>query len=360
MYIVASEQVHRRILLLLLDFLLIGLQVGRLLSALVHLDNLLGALCRDGLQVSGDALVRRVRHQSCQDISLEIVVVRVERLQHHLTVRQHLASLHVVIHLVVQAAFQFGTHTSQLLRVQRDILIAGGTRAHRDEVLHPCGAAQLTSAGTRSADAASLLSCTDLLHLDAYVEGSSQVLDQLAEVHALVGDIVEDSLLTVALILHVANLHVQSQVLGNLTALDHRLVLACLRLVILVHIHLACQSVDALDIIGTLQVGLLDLQRHQSACQRHHADIMTRTGLHGHDVTLLQGQVVHIVVVALAGVLELHLHQVGRLQVARHVGQPVVCIQLTVLSAHGSSAESTVTTGSYLVCSLFLFHVSYF
>ena len=192
------------------------------------------------------------------------------------------------------------------------------------------------------------------------MEGGCQVFNQLAEVHALVGDIIEDGLLAVALIFHVANLHLQTQVLGNLTTLNHRLVLASLGLVIFVHVHLAGQAIHALNLLAALQVGLLHLQGHQSSCQCHHADVVTRAGLHGHDVAFLQWQVVHVVIVAFAGVLKLHLHQVGRLSVARHVGQPVVGVQLAVLSSHGSAAESAVTTCTYLVCSLFLFHLYLF
>ena len=142
------------------------------------------------------------------------------------------------------------------------------------------------------------------------MEGGGQVFDELTEVDALVGDVVEDGLLSVSLILHVANLHLQSQSGGNLAALNHRLVLACLGLAVFVHVHLACQSVDALDVVLALQVGLLHLQLHQSARERHHADVVSGAGLDGHDVALLQRQVVHVVVVSLAGVLELHLDQV--------------------------------------------------
>ena len=89
-----------------------------------------------------------------------------------------------------------------------DVLEAGGIRGDADEVLHPRGTAQFASAGTRSSNASCLLTCTNLLHLDAHMEGGSEVLDELSEVYTLVGDVVEDGLVAIALILHVANLHV--------------------------------------------------------------------------------------------------------------------------------------------------------
>ena len=320
----------------------------------VQLNDSLGTLGTDNLQVGSDVLVGRVGHHAGQDVALEEIVVRILRLQNHLLAGQFLASLHVVVHLVVQAALQLGAHAGQLLRVERDILEAGGVGRHRNEVLHPRGAAQLAATGASAADASGLLTRANLLHLDAHVEGSCQVLDELAEVHALVGDVIEDGLLAVALILHVANLHVQTEALGNLAALDHCLVLAGLGLAELVHVNLAGNAVDAPDVVGRLQVSLFQLQLHQTACQRHHADVVAGVCLDGHDVALLQRQVVHVVVIALAGVLELHLHEVGRFLVARHVGQPVVGVELAVLSAYCLVAESAVAAGPYFI---FFFHI---
>jgi hypothetical protein len=42
---------------------------------------------------------------------------------------------------------------------------------------------------------------------------------------------------------------------------------------------------------------------------------------------------------------ELYLYKVGSIGIARHVGQPVVGIQLTILSTNGMLAQSAVTTG---------------
>ena len=65
---------------------------------------------------------------------------------------------------------------------------------------------------------------------------------------------------------------------------------------------------------------------------------MTRTGLHSHNVAFLQFQVVHIMVISLAGMLELYLHQIRRVLIARHVSQPVVGVELSILSAYSLMA----------------------
>ena len=121
------------------------------------------------------------------------------------------------------------------------------------------------------------------------MESGSQILNQLPEVHTLISDIVEDGLVAIALILHIANLHLQTESLGNHTTLYHRRVLASLRLAELLHINLTGNTVNALDVISRFQIGLLDLQFHQSARQCHHADIMSGTGFYRHDISLFRG-----------------------------------------------------------------------
>ena len=108
------------------------------------------------------------------------------------------------------------------------------------------------------------------------MEGFGQHLDELTEIHASIGDVVEDGFIAVALILDVANLHLQTQVLGNLAAADHRLVLARLGLLVLLHIHGAHLAVDVLDIVHALGRVALDLQEDELARERHGADIVAR------------------------------------------------------------------------------------
>ncbi len=174
----------------------------------------------DGFQVGSQVLVRRVGDKTSQDIYLELMEIAIGSLQYGILRRQLSASLYIVVYLVVETALQFGAHAGKLLRIERDVLVACGIGAHADEVLHPGSAAEFSAARTGTTDAASLLSCTDLLHLDAYMEGIGKHLDELAEIDTLVSDIVEDGLVAVALIFHVADLHLQSQVLGYLTALE--------------------------------------------------------------------------------------------------------------------------------------------
>jgi hypothetical protein len=52
--------------------------------------------------------------------------------------------------------------------------------------------------------------------------------------------------------------------------------------------------------------------------------------------------------------LELHLYQVGGILIARHVSQPVVGVQLAVLSPYSLMAQASVA--SHLYDMFFFFH----
>ena len=78
---VACQQVDRTLGLLLLT---VCLQVFRLLTSAVHLNDLLGSFGRDSDQIGGDALVGRVGDKTGKDVALKVVIVRVKRLKYNL------------------------------------------------------------------------------------------------------------------------------------------------------------------------------------------------------------------------------------------------------------------------------------
>ena len=118
--------------------------------------------------------------------------------------------------------------------------------------------------------------------------------------------------------------------------------LARLRLLVFLHVHGARLAVDALDVVGVLGRRAAHLQQHELARQRDRSDVMPRRGLNGHDIAFLQVEVVAVVEVALAGVLELHLHQVRHVGIPRYVGQVVVDVQLAALLGAAAIAESAI------------------
>ena len=247
---------------------------------------------------------------------------------------------HVLVYFVVEAALEFGTLPCQFLRIGGNVLKAGCCCRHAVEVFHPRGATELTSAGPDSANASGLLTGTYLPHFYAHPEGFGQHLDELAKVHTPVGYVVEDGFLPVALILHVAYFHVQPQFFGYLARAYHGALLQRLGFLIFFDVHLPRLTIDAAYFGAWLQAGFLHLQGHERPRERHHADVVARTGLYGHHVALGQVESVFVAKVALARVLKLHLHQVVFGGCGSHVGHVVICVELSVLAPHSAAAKA--------------------
>lgn len=165
---------------------------------------------------------------------------------------------------------------------------------------------------------------------------------ELSEVHTLVGNVVEDGLVAVALIFDIADFHLQPEVFRYLAALNHGAMLARLGIVPCGDVLVTGNAVDALDVVHGLQVGFLHLQIDKLSGESHHAYVMSRIRLNSHKVALMQVKSVDIVVVAFPCVLELHFHKVRALRVSRHVRQPVVGVQLMVLPSDAFCRESAV------------------
>ena len=142
------------------------------------------------------------------------------------------------------------------------------------------------------------------------IGGIGQHLDELTEIHAAVGNVVEDCLEAVTLILHVAYLHLQTQVLGNLAGAYHGVMLAGLGLSILLHVNLTSLAVYAFDLDVGAQVGLLHLELNQTAGHGDCAYVVAGIGFHSYNIALFQRQLVGVDEESLAGVLELNLNVV--------------------------------------------------
>ena len=290
----------------------------------------MGAGSTDCFEIGGKTLVGAIRHKSCQDVGLEEIIRAVGRFERDVAFGQLARGFYVGVHLVVKAAFEFGALPRELLRVGRDVLETRGGCGDRLKVFHPGGAAKFSAARPRASYASCLLTRSDLLHLNAHVEGIGKHLDELAEVHAPVGDVIENRLIAVALILHIADFHFEFQLVGNLAGANHRVVLAGLRFMVFLHIHRPRLAIDTLDFSAGLHVDFLHLQRHELPRERYSADVVAGRCLNGHDVALNERQVVVVAIIALARVLKLHLHEVSSLGVAGHVRKIVERVELTV------------------------------
>ena len=168
-------------------------------------------------------------------------------------------------------------------------------------------------------------------------------LDKFTEVDTLVGNVVEDSLELIALILHIANLHIQTHIGGNLSRCDHRLVLEGYGLL------------PALDVVGAglavnlLKLAIVGVEAHATHLLSHHiarkrddADVVTRLCLYGYDIASFEVEVVDILVVGATRILESHLEYIGRYVVGILL-EPVGFVELVaILHGYGIHLVATV------------------
>ena len=315
-------------LLDLLAKLFVALQLIDLDTGSVLGQNLLDTANREGREVREDILARREGHRAGQDVVLDPEPLAVDGLQRLTQTREGLACLGIDVVLVHHTALELRTLTGQLLGVEREILRAGSTRRDTREGGHPRSAAQLTTTGTQTTDAPCLLTGTNLLHLDADVETLGKDLDQLTEIDTLVGDVVEDGLDFVALILHVANLHIEPHIGGNLARKNHCLVLqgdGLLPTLDVVGLGLAVDLAE-LAVLG-VEARAAHLFEDHVARERDDAYVVARSRLDGDDVATLKLQIIDVLVESSAGILEADLEDVA-LAVLGVALEPILLVEL--------------------------------
>ena len=204
-----------------------------------------------------------------------------------------------------------------------------------------------------------------LLHLYTYVESLGKDFDKLAEVDTTLGYVVEYSLYLVALILHVANLHIQPHLGSYLSRLNHRVVLQGYRLLPTLNVVWASLAVYLLVLaIERGEAHSLNLLGNHIARQRYDTYVVARRRLDSDDVATLERQVVDVAVVRATCVLETHLKYVGRYVVGILL-QPGTLVQLVAalyglcreLIATVADCESTTWLGDvFLVAIIIVTH----
>ncbi len=284
-------------------------------------------------QIGQRILGRRESHRPGQHVGLDEEPLAVDGLQRLPQPRERLAGIDVGVVLVHHAALELGTLPGQLLRVERDVLRPGGPGGDARKIGNPRRTAQLAAAGPDAADAPRLLPGTDLLHLDADMEPLGEDLDELAEIDALVGDVIEDGLDFVALVLDVADFHVEPHVGSNLTRENHRLVLQGDGLLPPLDVVGLGLAIDFLVLaVVRSEARAAHLPGHHVARERDDAYVVARRSLDRHDVALFEGKVVDVLVERTARILEPDLEDIGR-HVVGILLQPIGLVQLETPAA---------------------------
>ena len=102
-----------------------------------------------------------------------------------------------------------------------------------------------------------------------------------------------------------------------------------------------------IDLLGHFRiveviVGLLHLHVYEIARQSNLSDVVARIALHSHHIALMQVELLVVQVIALSGVLELHLYIITFADILWHVAQPVIYHERLVLTAVGAEATGIV------------------
>ncbi len=295
-------------------------------------------------------LVKREPHSPHQHVGLHQICQAVAQIQRLAHVGQPLAGVDVGGCLKVDAAFELAALPSQLLRVEGQVLAAGRGGGDGFEVRYELGAAQGPAAYAQAADEPRLLAGADLLHLYPDVELFRKVLDELAEVHAFVCNVVEDGLGAVSLELHVADLHLEAEAGRQLARAYHCAVFARYGLLPVLHIQSLGLAVDFLELVGLgIDAAPCHLAQHHGAAEGHYAQVVAVGRLHNHQVARLELLPGIVAENHLAGVLEadfvvfpvffgvqiVQIVKVGELAAARFV---VDLQQSGVVALHPASA----------------------
>ena len=130
------------------------------------------------------------------------------------------------------------------------------------------------------------------------MEALCKDLDKFAEIDTALGNVVEDGLDLIALILHVTNLHVKTHVGSNLARLDHRVVLQRNGLLPTLNVVRFCLAVDlfVLAIEGG-ESRATNLLGYHVARKRDDANVVAGRCLYGNDITTFEIKIVNVLIV---------------------------------------------------------------
>ena len=173
-------------------------------------------------------------------------------------------------------------------------------------------------------------------------------LDELAEVHAAIGDVVEYGLGPVALELDVTYLHFQAQFGGYLAGAYHNLVLPGYGFLPFLYVEELGLAVDAAYV---RTVGLHPLAFHLVAHSRSfegdYAQVVAGGRLHYHHIPGLYGLAGVVPVYPFAGVLEAHLEEVLVLLLG-HTLEPVIDLELAAALTVGADGFALLVVLDYV------------
>lgn len=166
---------------------------------------------------------------------------------------------------------------------------------------------------------------TDLTHLDAYLKLLGQLLDQVTEIHAVIGRVVERCFGAVSLELYVREFHAKSCLLDDLAGTVHGGSFLLLHFAQFLQITLIGDAVDGADLLVVVYLFLEHLQAYEFTFQRYGADVMPVRYVYYHWVAGGQVESVYVAEEIFASSLESYFYDVELLKRGWyfHIAEPV-------------------------------------
>lgn len=157
------------------------------------------------------------------------------------------------------------------------------------------------------------------------MEAVGEYADELSEVDAFVGDVVEDGFGFVALVFYVADFHVEMQVFRDFSGLEHGALLECFCFFPFFEVEVARDAIDAPELICFwVDAVFVHLNVDETTHEGYLADVVSGLCFNGDEVSFFERESVGVAVVSFAGVFELYFDEFGCCLRLGEVGEPVV------------------------------------
>ena len=112
---------------------------------------------------------------------------------------------------------------------------------------------------------------------------------------------------------------------------------------IFLQVYGLCLPVHPADFRIGLLAAFPHTESYQTSGQRNRSDIMSRTRLDSYNISFLQMQAIGVAIISLSGILKLDFDHFLFVGITRNIGQPVIGIQLVVLTAATPATQRTAT-----------------
>ena len=282
------------------------------LPAIVHRLEFLHVFRADGHRRSALLIKRKQIDQFLEDVNLEHHRPAFLQLDFRVGRREVFDRFYILVELEVETALEFAALARELLRVQGQLLVTGRRSGDAPEICQPTRTTQLAAANANATDPGGLLTRADLPHFNAKSEGTGKLPNEDSKIHAVVRRVIKCRFPSIALKLHVGELHGQTDLFDDFASALLGFWFAFAGFLPRIEVLLGRLAEDLFDLMVVANAFGLQLVPNQLPAQTDHAYILAWIGIDHNHVTHLQIQRLRPAVERLPVRLETHLNNIKR------------------------------------------------